>query len=651
MSEMVAGLPPVLSPAAWWDLAEVALTLVDASLKATVLILAVGALSRLVGSEAPSLRHTLWAGCLITCLALPLAPHALSWRLAELELPVPDTQPVAGYLEARTGAPAGAGVGSDSPADEWNGLPRAGVDGEPGDPSRRRAAAGRNGWLATAYLFLVSVWLCGFTLRLGREAAGWVSLAWMTRRAHPPHDTGRVSTEVSHVAHHAPDRTLLGRRVRIRVSSETSVPLSWGLLRPVVLLPTRARQWPEDMIRATLVHEMAHIRRFDQATHLLAAFAEAVFWFHPLISRAARFLRLEAERACDAVVLESGSSGRRYARHLLTVARTARRDSSGRRRAMALLGRYDGFETRIRAVLNPFATREATSLWRRSAIWCAAIAAILASPVARVAPRVTIPEPPHGLLERTLVDPDPTQGTIRWRDGDRRLRASWSLERTIVPAADERSLVRIAPGGFVLIGVAEGGRRLELDVVGTEDGMLTTAHENGTALGSTEASERLATLLPATLLRTPIGADTRAARALGRGGVGEALAEATSLRTDWARKIYLDAILACCAATGPSHGPDASSHLPQLTRADRLNVLGTAVKHLKAESWLGRFLWQQADVFFESSAERRAFITAVRTLENHDDVAAVVSRVTDHPRLKDTERASLLDAVRRESGT
>lgn len=651
MSEILAGLPPLLSPAAWWNVAQVALTLVDASIKAIVLILAVGGVARLVVSEAPSLRHTLWTGCLITCLALPLAPHALSWRLAEFELPVPDTQPVAGYLEIRTGSPTVASVGSDSPTVERNGVPRAGVDSEASGPSRRHATADRNTWLATAYLFLVFIWLCGFTLRLGREAAGWVGLAWMTRRAHSPHDMGPVSAGVSSVAHHAPDRTHLRRRVRILVSSETPVPLSWGFLRPVVLLPARARQWPDDMIRASLVHEMAHIRRFDQAAHLLAAFAEAVFWFHPLISRAASFLRLEAERACDAVVLESGSSGRLYARHLLTVARMARDDSSGRRRAMALLGGCDGFETRIESVLNPLATSEATSPWRRNAIWCAAIAAILISPLARVAPRVTIPEPPHGLLERMLADPDPTQGTIRWRDGDRRLRVSWSLERTIVPAADERSLVRIAPGGFVLIGVVEGGRRLELDVVGTEDGMLITAHENGTALGSTAASERLATLLPATLLRTPIGADTRAARALARGGVGEALAEAASLRTDWARKIYLDAMLACCAAAIPSHGPYASSHLPRLTRADRLNVLGTAVKHLKAEAWLGRFLWQQADVFFESSAERRAVITVVRTLEDHDDIAAVVSRVKDHPRLEDTERALLLDAVRGGSGT
>ena len=68
-----------------------------------------------------------------------------------------------------------------------------------------------------------------------------------------------------------------------------------------------------------MIHELAHIDRFDALTQALARMLSAVFWFHPLIWSLRRSLDLDQERACDDRVLAMGDSPSRYARHLLSL--------------------------------------------------------------------------------------------------------------------------------------------------------------------------------------------------------------------------------------------------------------------------------------------------------------------------------------------
>src|SRR5215475_13418206 len=53
------------------------------------------------------------------------------------------------------------------------------------------------------------------------------------------------------------------KKVPIRESSSIAVPVTVGLLRPIVLLPSTWREWPDKALVASLVHEMAHVRRRD----------------------------------------------------------------------------------------------------------------------------------------------------------------------------------------------------------------------------------------------------------------------------------------------------------------------------------------------------------------------------------------------------
>ncbi len=96
------------------------------------------------------------------------------------------------------------------------------------------------------------------------------------------------------------------QRVNVRLSNRVTVPMVWGFLRPVILLPIDADQWQTERLRAVLLHELAHIKRWDWTLQMVAQITCAVYWFNPLVWFAVRRMRIEAEQACDDQVLTPG---------------------------------------------------------------------------------------------------------------------------------------------------------------------------------------------------------------------------------------------------------------------------------------------------------------------------------------------------------
>ena len=76
-----------------------------------------------------------------------------------------------------------------------------------------------------------------------------------------------------------------------------------------------------DKLEAVLLHELAHVARFDLWTSFAAHVACAAYWFNPLVWMAARRMRIEGERACDDAVLRCGARASDYADQLLEVVR------------------------------------------------------------------------------------------------------------------------------------------------------------------------------------------------------------------------------------------------------------------------------------------------------------------------------------------
>ena len=103
-------------------------------------------------------------------------------------------------------------------------------------------------------------------------------------------------------------------------SDELASPISWGLMRPVILLNSRAVE-ATAVAEAIIAHELAHVARLDWIKLLLARIATALFWFNPLVWILAREAHQLREETADDTVLAADIVDTDYALLLVGVAR------------------------------------------------------------------------------------------------------------------------------------------------------------------------------------------------------------------------------------------------------------------------------------------------------------------------------------------
>ncbi|MBS0263608.1 MAG: HEAT repeat domain-containing protein, partial [Planctomycetes bacterium] len=122
----------------------------------------------------------------------------------------------------------------------------------------------------------------------------------------------------------------LARRLELKVApviawcGEISIPVVVGVLRPMILLPSAVVSGlTPDQLQALLLHELAHIRRFDPIVNLLQRVIEALLFFHPVVWFVSRRVRVMREHAADDMVLAAGWNRPRYADALLRAAELA----------------------------------------------------------------------------------------------------------------------------------------------------------------------------------------------------------------------------------------------------------------------------------------------------------------------------------------
>jgi beta-lactamase regulating signal transducer with metallopeptidase domain len=107
------------------------------------------------------------------------------------------------------------------------------------------------------------------------------------------------------------------RPVALLFHGNHTMPTTWGLSNPVIVLPREADNWTADHKRLVLLHELAHIHRRDNGLHLLSLLSCTIHWYNPLVWKAFRNLKAERERACDDMVLQTGAEAQSYAEMLL----------------------------------------------------------------------------------------------------------------------------------------------------------------------------------------------------------------------------------------------------------------------------------------------------------------------------------------------
>lgn len=111
----------------------------------------------------------------------------------------------------------------------------------------------------------------------------------------------------------------LKRKVRLVKSKGIAVPMTWGVIKPVVLMPPSSSQWPLEQCSSVLFHELSHVKRWDFLVTLLCRISCCLYWFNPLTWMVFKRLRMEQEKACDQMVLQTGIKPSTYASSLLSL--------------------------------------------------------------------------------------------------------------------------------------------------------------------------------------------------------------------------------------------------------------------------------------------------------------------------------------------
>ena len=492
--------------------------------KATIVLLAAFALTSMLRGASAAVRHAIWSAALAGVIAVPVLTIAVPWRVAVLpvewstaaselstsfsasdlsETPTPTPTPtdwkVAGDEEAATAdRNAAEGVGPPEDSRIASILTR--------DPWRLALFA----WLGIASLILARILFgMAWMWRLARRAEPLSGPAWIL-------PLGRVT-----------ERLDLRTAVRVVRSDAAPMPVTCGVLRPAVVLPEDAEDWTEERREAVLLHELAHIRRGDLATHLIAWVACSLYWFHPLVWLAARRLRHESERACDDLVLGAGTRASEYATHLLDIVRSAGRGTAPA--AAVPMAQKSSFEGRLLAILEPGVARQALTARKKVAV--AAGLALVVIPLAAMSPASSdlsaIGTPFLGEAPRDgSSDPIPLDGssTSTW---------TWTSTSTSTDVEYDKAAVEEAIAALDGMGLADSdagvkehknsgqtetqadGRMVEALAVALRDPSVDVRLTSAQALGSLGDPRAVDALLAALRSDSDAGVRKMAAWALG----------------------------------------------------------------------------------------------------------------------------------------
>jgi len=340
--------------------------LISWMVKSLLLLLLAFAASAALRRASASTRHLIWSTAFLGLLLFPFSGLVLP-VLPLSVLPQPsDLSPAISIEEARDDNPFSAALSGAA-------TPRS--------PLEASGAGGRHSAFSIPKLHLgwfLMVYGAGFVAIAGFFCLGLLQASRVTRRALPIRPDSRWRSLLDMV----PTRR---GRTRLLSSPEIRVPMTWGFLRPAIILPAEADGWPREEQKQALVHELAHVERRDWLMQLVGQLACAVYWFNPLVWIAARRLALEAERAADDRVILEGTDSITYANQLVSLVRRLRQPNVLPLTVLPM-ARRSQLPIRIQALLNPRLRRFPMKPQRRLSLSLVLIAGILALGSTQLAP-------------------------------------------------------------------------------------------------------------------------------------------------------------------------------------------------------------------------------------------------------------------------
>ena len=195
-------------------------------------------------------------------------------------------------------------------------------------------------------LVLAAIWSAGLIVLLSRVFIGLYGAHKLTRQGKEISDS-----PWRQLLNHFLEAISIKRRISLFSHKKVNIPLTWGVIKPVVILPAESRNWTQDQRSSALFHELSHIKRCDFLVKILARCSVALYWFNPLSWFAFRMMKKEQEKACDELVLKAGVKPSTYAVNLLSIKKSGQFHWSPPSAALGAVGKSQ-LNERLIAILK-----------------------------------------------------------------------------------------------------------------------------------------------------------------------------------------------------------------------------------------------------------------------------------------------------------
>ncbi len=633
--------------------------LLSALLKSTVLLAGAAVIVLWLRRGPASARHLVWfLGVAAALMVPPLTLVIPAWRVS-FPAPVLLSRPATSWMTGEMGQAEERAQAMQPAVSQAPASAQTTVSNEPA-----RALTKESRLLEAWPLLLMAVWLTGVAVLLGHLITSMArvrGLQRLTRRVFDGPCVDMVATLSARIG--------LRRVPHVHIADQPVMPMVWGLFRPVLLLPVAAGRWSQNRLEAVILHELAHVRRRDALTQLLAEITRALYWFNPLVWMAARRLYLEREHACDDMVLYAGTRASDYANELLELVRSLRTTRATAMAAIAM-ARPSQLKVRVQAVLDEARSRQALS--RVFGGVAALITLLLVLPLAALRPLVTeaqaeVPilslkgavEPAAPLAQMPAItglqspamrdrlglmaapaqqescgssgnrntshNADDGIETIRWSRG--RCSGSARIEGNVRFSDDLRSITSISSGGLFRLEEDDGDveRRIDVRPAG---GRLEYRYRVEGRDTEFDAAGRvwLGRALVNLVRNTGFVAEQRVEGLMQLGGAQAVLDEVRLLQSDYVKSVYLRRLL------------DRSS----LSSAQVKASVELAGREISSDYELARVLIALANKQPINDETRSAFIAAASSIESDYEQRRVLGTALARGELRNQDVTALL---------
>lgn len=374
----------------------------------------------------------------------------------------------------------------------------------------------------------------------------------------------------------------LRRPVQLAVTPDLRTPVATGLWRPFVLIP---KPLLEKLTAAEfdqiVVHELAHIQRWDDWVNFIQQLIGAVFVFHPAVRFINRQLSMQREIACDDAVIARTGNPRQYAECLTRLVEiTGWKPQSALAPGAAL--RKSQIGRRIESLLDSahnadliFAKRWAIPLltvlclltWctgRLPALWAftkpvppiaqpvsvskaaPSLASVMPSPAMPAQPAMIAMAAPTGAAGQAFTSfwssNNNNHITIRWTRHSRNFEVD--MNGRVEFTDDDHDIKSLSPdGAFRMDEQGSPDRKYEVNADGSGR-LLKTYSEDGRPVPINDAGRQwLASRMPEVIRETGIGASERVRRILQKQGPAVVFSEIGLIHSDGSKRVYLQEYL------------------------------------------------------------------------------------------------------------